>query len=169
MEHLTRQTMPADKQEKEMTQKNPNHFQVVPLIFWGCLNNYFCWCTSYGGYYTRKTCSLLPMKAAISTPPPLGEITHQLLIQSNQPPGSQSSGEDSRIKSSVFCMHVTVGHTGESGRLSKANTGADGLVYSALSIGSASACALFSWSRRPHAATCVSELKTFFISHYMRI
>lgn len=50
----------------------------------------------------------------------------------NQPLGFLSNGKDSQIKSSMFCMPVTVFHTGGSGSPSKANTGADGVVYSAL-------------------------------------
>lgn len=61
----------------------------------------------------------------------VGEIT--LTPNSvNQPSGFLSNGKDSEIKTSMFCMPVTMCHTGESGSPSKANTGADGVVYSAL-------------------------------------
>lgn len=66
----------------------------------------------------------------------------------------------------MFCMHVTGGHTGESGRLSKVNTGADGLVYSALPIGLLCACALlFLIGGEPY----VTEFEDVVISFHMNV
>lgn len=119
--------------KKKMKQEEPKrkNFNAVLLIFWGCLNNYLADVVSKAAitpgrrapHYQWGQQSVLCFRWGDNTLTPNSV---------NQPSGFLSNGKDSQIKTTMFCMPVTMCHTGESGSPSKANTGADGVVYSAL-------------------------------------
>lgn len=118
----------APEKQEEATQ---THFNVVFLIFWGCRNNYLADVVSMAAitpgkralHYQWEQQSVLCLCLGDNTPTPNSV---------KQPSGFLSNGKDSQIKSSMFCRPVTGCHTGELGSPSKANTGTDRVVYSAL-------------------------------------
>lgn len=101
------------------------------FCFWGCLNNYLADVVSMAAITPGRRArhhqwgqqSALGLLWGDNTPAPNSV---------KQPSGFLSNGKDSQIKSSTFCKFVIASHAGESGRLSKANNGADRVVYSVL-------------------------------------
>lgn len=114
--------------QEEAKQTN---FNVVLFIFWHCLNNYLADVVSMAAI-TPDRRALHYQWVQQSVPCLRWGDNTQTLNSVNQPLGFLSNGKDSQIKSSMFCMPVTVCQTGESSSPSKANTGADGVVYSAI-------------------------------------
>lgn len=126
IEHLIKNVAPENQDEAE--RKN---FNVVFLIFWGCLNNYLADVVSMAAitpgrrapHYQWGQQSALCLRWGDNTLTPNSV---------NQPSGFLSNGRDSQIKKlNVLHARHCVPRWGV-GRPSKANTGADGVVYSAL-------------------------------------
>lgn len=111
------------KEEAEL-----KHFNVVLLIFWGCLNNYLADVVSMA--------AIPPGKRALHYQ--WGQQSVLCLLQGdntnsvNHPWGFLSNGKDSQIKSSVFCTPITTCHTAELDNALQTYTGADRVVYSAI-------------------------------------
>ena len=127
-EHLI--TNVASEKQEEAKWK---HFNVVLLIFWGCLNNYEDDVVSMAAITPDKRA--LPYQWGQQSVLCLHRGDNILTPNSViQPSGFLSNGKDSQIKRSVFCMLVTMCHTGDLGSQSKANTGADGFIYFALTL-----------------------------------